>query len=125
MINRLLIVIASIIVAILNIILNYLFIPIFGYIAAAYTTLISYILFSIFHYLFMRRLVKLKIGEIRIYNIKFIFMLALIFVVFSAIIMCLYNYPVIRFLVVLSLIFIAILKRDLLINIIKSLRSEE
>lgn len=116
--------VASIIVAILNIMLNYLFIPVFGYIAAAYTTLISYILFSGFHYLFMRKLVKSKIGEIKIYNIKFIFMLVIIFMAFSAIIMCLYNYPIVRFLFILFLLLTAILKRDTILNIFKSLKAE-
>lgn len=104
--------------------LNYLFIPVFGYIAAAYTTLISYILFSGFHYLFMRKLVKSKIGEIKIYNIKFIFMLAIIFMAFSAIIMCLYNYPIVRFLFILFLMFIAILKRAAILNMFKSLKAK-
>ena len=44
---------STIIGAILNIILNYIFIPIFGYMAAAYTTLICYFIYAISHYVFM------------------------------------------------------------------------
>ena len=114
---------SSVLVAILNIVLNYLFIPIFGYIAAAYTTLVSYILFSVFHYLFMKRLVKLKIGQVKIYNIKFIFTLALIFISFSAIVMCLYNYPIVRYLLILALMLVAVWKRKLVLSTIKNFKS--
>lgn len=115
--------ISSVLVAILNIAMNYLFIPIFGYIAAAYTTLVSYILFSIFHYLFMKRLVKLKIGQVKIYNIKFIFTLALIFISFSAIVMCFYNYPVVRYLLILAIMLVAVWKRKLVLSTIKNFKS--
>ena len=115
--------ISSVLVAILNIILNYLFIPIFGYIAAAYTTLVSYILFSAFHYLFMKRLVKLKIGEVNIYNIKFISTLAIVFIFFSAIVMCLYNYTVIRYLLILAIMLVAVWKRKLVLITIKNFKS--
>lgn len=115
--------ISSVLVAIINIVLNYWFIPIFGYIAAAYTTLISYILFSIFHYLFMKRLVKLKIGQVKIYNIKFIFTLALIFISFAAIVMCLYNYPIIRYLLILAIMIVAVWKKKLVLSTIKNFRS--
>lgn len=47
----------SIIVAVLNIILNYYFIPMYGYIAAAYTTLVSYMLYAIVHTLIARFIV--------------------------------------------------------------------
>lgn len=114
---------SSVLVAILNIVLNYWFIPIFGYIAAAYTTLVSYILFSVFHYLFMKRLVKLKIGQVKIYNIKFIFTLALIFISFSAIVMCLYNYPIVRYLLILALMLVAVWKRKLVLSTIKNFKS--
>ena len=45
--------IASIFVAIANIILNSIFIPIYGFIAAGYTTMVCYVLYSIVHYIFM------------------------------------------------------------------------
>ena len=46
---------ASIIAAIVNILLNYWLIPILGYFAAGYTTLMSYILLSIMHYIIYRK----------------------------------------------------------------------
>ncbi len=48
------IVLASVMCAVLNIILNCIFIPKYGYNAAAYTTFICYLVFCFLHYLFYR-----------------------------------------------------------------------
>ncbi|MCI5901810.1 MAG: polysaccharide biosynthesis C-terminal domain-containing protein, partial [Blautia sp.] len=53
----------SMIGALLNIGLNYVFIRLFGYIAAAYTTLFCYIVFAASHYIYMTRSVKRIIGQ--------------------------------------------------------------
>ena len=63
----------SVMAAILNIILNFIFIKKFGYYAAAYTTLISYFLLFMFHYYGMRKVEKRKI-----YDLKYIFLLSVI-----------------------------------------------
>ncbi|MCD8013669.1 MAG: oligosaccharide flippase family protein [Lachnospiraceae bacterium] len=52
--------IGTIIAAIINIALNYIFIPRFGYIAAAYTTLIGYFILLVIHYMFVLKLKKTK-----------------------------------------------------------------
>ena len=57
---------ASIIAAISNYVLNYIFIPRKGYLAAAYTTLASYIILTVLHILLVK---KIKMGNI--YNNKF------------------------------------------------------
>ena len=46
--------IASMIVAVLNIVLNYIFIKKYGFVAAGYTTLASYIFYAAIHYVFMK-----------------------------------------------------------------------
>lgn len=72
--KTILVMVASVIASVTNIVLNILLIPKFGYFAAAYTTLISYITLMIMHFLFMK-----KIEKNRIYNEKLIFItLALI-----------------------------------------------
>ena len=60
------IMVGTLIAAAINIILNLIFIPIFGYVAAAYTTLAGYISLLLIHYLFVR-----KMGKHGIYNMKF------------------------------------------------------
>ncbi|MCM1187052.1 MAG: oligosaccharide flippase family protein [Lachnoclostridium sp.] len=47
-----LIAVGSVLAAVINIILNYLFIPLYGYHMAAYTTAVTYFLYFSFHYLF-------------------------------------------------------------------------
>lgn len=47
--------------AVINIILNYIYINKYGYYAAAYTTLITYILYFVFHYLISTVLLKKKV----------------------------------------------------------------
>ncbi len=48
----------TIVAAIVNIILNYIFIHRFGFIAAAYTTLAAYTLFAALHYIISRKLIQ-------------------------------------------------------------------
>ncbi len=48
--------IGTIIAAIINIVLNFIFISKFGYIAAAYTTLIGYVCLFLIHFIFVKRL---------------------------------------------------------------------
>lgn len=70
------ILIASIIVALLNIVLNYIFIPKYGYIAAGYTTLVSYIFYALGHYFFMKVILKMNNVNTSIYNEKLILLLS-------------------------------------------------
>lgn len=51
--------------ALLNIVLNYLFIPVVGYEIAAYTTFIGYLVISVCHYFISRMLIKHDIYEIK------------------------------------------------------------
>lgn len=96
---------ATIIGAIINIILNLISIPIIGYQAAAYTTLIGYIIMIIFHYIFYRKICNEEIYDIR-YMIKSIF----IFLGNMFIIMLIYPYFIVRVLIVFCLILILVKK---------------
>ena len=66
------IMLASVIGAVLNIILNYVFINLCGYVAAAYTTLFCYFLFTVMHYVFMSKICRNYLSGIRPYNKKII-----------------------------------------------------
>lgn len=74
-----LIMLASIIGAILNIILNYFGIKMFGYIAAAYTTIICYMLFVLFHYILMTNICNKYLDGVRPYNTKLLVLGSLFF----------------------------------------------
>ena len=88
---------ASVLGAILNLILNYCAIKIWGYMAAGYTTLICYIFFVMLHYLFMRKVTKKYMNNYKVYDIRIILALGFALVIASAIMMCLFNYWYIRY----------------------------
>lgn len=87
---------ASVVAAVSNIVLNAVFIPKFGFIAAGYTTLICYVLLAIMHYLSMRWICKENnIG--RIYDLKFIVLFSVALTVVSLLLMITYNMVYIRY----------------------------
>ena len=83
---------ASFIAATLNVALNYIFIPKFGYIAAAYTTFLCYMVQATIDYYAMRKVV----GQ-SVYNMKHILTLSFIVIGFSITSGQLYQYSLIRY----------------------------
>jgi O-antigen/teichoic acid export membrane protein len=114
--------VASIICAICNLILNACFIPNYGFVAAGYTTLICYILYAFVHYLFMKKIQKEQQIE-SIYNGKYMWLIAMIFVLMSIFVSFLYTHTWLRFCVifVLGIITVSVLvfKRDVIKSLVK------
>lgn len=98
------IMLASIMGAVLNVILNYIFIPLFGYLAAGYTTLFCYMLYAIGHYLFMKKISNDYLGGENPYDAKHIVVITAIFIIIGFVFMATYKVPVIR----LSLLLVSI-----------------
>ena len=109
--------IASICGAVLNIILNYIFIPIFGYYAAGYTTLMCYIVYDIVHFIFMKKVCKENLGNIKIFDIKILLSIAGIFVFFGFVVMALYNMLLIRMITLVLFCMIVFLKRNIICRV--------
>ena len=84
--------IATVLAALMNYILNYIFIPKYGYIAAAYTTFISY-LFLLFEHMFLVYKIKLNI----VYSYKFVFFAVIVACIFAFIGNNLYSNNTIRY----------------------------
>lgn len=112
---------ASVIGALLNIVLNYLFIPRFGYLAAGYTTMVCYIIFSVAHYFFMEKCIKEEKLNIRIYDIKIIFAISVLLVVISVAMMFLYKFVLIRYIILTALILWLAVNRKMIIAKAKEL----
>lgn len=94
--------IASGIVAVLNIVLNYIFIPVFGYITAGYTTFVCYAIYSISHYLFMIKTCK----EVKVdnpYSGKKIWGIALIYAIASISVSFTYRHNALRYAIIVIL----------------------
>ena len=117
--------IASMSGALLNVILNTIFIPLFGLIAAGYTTLISYIVITTVYYFSMRKCCKKNLITEEIFDIKFIIILIGVFGIYSAIALMLYKITVIRYMMALIIMFLLILRRKEITNIIQKLRRDK
>ena len=116
--------VASITAAALNVILNFVFIKKFGYLAAGYTTLASYILYALAHYLFMKVVSKKHADGYGFFNNKIILIVSLIFVAISLAIIKLYNYAIIRYVIISVMVVVAILFRKKIVRIIKRDKGE-
>lgn len=108
--------IATCVGAILNIILNYIFIRIYGYVAAGYTTLFCYIIYTLSHYLFMRKICKEEVETKVPYDSKVLIAISIGFICVGFAMMSTYNYPIIRYGIILLIIVFLILFRSQLIH---------
>lgn len=115
---------ASVIGAILNIILNYILMPIFGYYAAGYTTLFCYIMFSLGHFIFMRVVCRRKLDGDKVYDHKTILILSIAFVILAFGMMAIYDYPIIRYAIICIMLIICWFKRDKLIEYFKMIKEK-
>ena len=117
--------VASVVGAVLNIILNAIFIPIYGYIAAAYTTLVCYMVYSFLHYLFMRKACEKHTNGVQPYNTRKIVLISGVFIIVGFVLMGLYNYRWARYLVVLLLCAVMYIKRQFFIDSIKTISKKK
>lgn len=94
--------IASVSVAVINVLLNWVMIPRYGYVAAGYTSLISYACLLAIHYF-----LATKTNYINAYDTKFVFISVLLLLIFMFFIIWLYSLSsFVRFLLVIIFTFI-------------------
>ena len=105
---------STIIAAIINIMLNYVFIKRLGYIAAAYTTLITYVLYFIFHYL-----VAKKIDNRSLYSIPILLGMSLLVITFMFFTVFLVNNIMIRWFLALAVLVVLFIIEESDIKILK------
>lgn len=120
-----LVALASIGAAIINVILNYIFIQIFGFIAAGYTTVACYVLFALCHNIFMNIVLKKNGVKEKIYNTKLIWILALSAVVCALLIVPIYQYLILRALIVVIIITVMFIKRKDIFSMIANIKINE
>ena len=112
---------ASAISAVTNVVLNYIFIQKYGYIAAGYTTLFCYILFSICHYMFMRKVSRKHMGGDKIYNIKLLTIVVLLFTALSVFAVRLYdkNMLIYRYIFIVAIMVTLIIYRRKIVVLLR------
>lgn len=116
---------SSILAAVINLGLNYVFIKKFGYVAAGYTTLVCYVLYSIGHAIVSCRVMKKFMLGKTLFDYKCVIGLS-IFVILAGI-GCnfIFEYKVIRYGLIVVFAVLAFVKRDLLISNIVGLRKSK
>lgn len=110
---------ASVIGALLNILLNYIFIKKFGYIAAGYTTLVCFMVYATAHYVFMRKVCRACCDGEYPYTTGRILLITLLFLIVGFIFMATYNYPIIRYGAVGVVLVGTIIMRKRIISVVK------
>lgn len=108
--------VGSAVVAVANVVMNYVFINLFGYMAAGYTTLVCYIFLSIYHYWYSR-----KIGMNDIYDDKFTISLSVGMIVFSIVVTFTYSFSFLRYGLIGVIGVLCVWKRDWIIPQIKNI----
>ena len=111
--------IATIVAAIVNMILNAIFIPMYGYIAAAYTTLAAFIVLAISQGVVMKYVHRKKL-----YNMKLVFLLSLIVVIICIAFNALYSSIIIRYSVTILLLITLFVFRKSIIQILKTVKKD-
>ena len=117
--------VASVGVALLNIILNYIFIRIFGFIAAGYTTLFCYIAYTIAHYYVMRHICKRNKCELNLFDIKKIVVISVVLLAAVFGITVLYDVWFARYAVILGVCVFVFFKRKVILRTYKMMKTKD
>lgn len=104
---------ASVVSALLNIILNLIFINIFGYMAAGYTTLFCYVALAVSHYFMAKSVLKARKETFEMLDSRFVLIYSLFVLGFSFAFALVYEIAAIRYMMILLLtgILLAMRKR--------------
>ena len=108
----------SVVGAIANVVLNIAIIPVFGYVAAAYTTLFSYVIYAVGHIIYVNRILMSQETSIS-FPVGFLLKLGALSVVASVLIGLLYDYFIIRCLLVAVICLVVLYNREFLIRLLK------
>ncbi|MBR2523968.1 MAG: oligosaccharide flippase family protein [Clostridiales bacterium] len=111
----------STLVAVSNVVLNFLLIPRFGYVAAGYTTLFCYAVFALVHYCLMRKICRDCCGGIYPYDTRIIILISGLFIAAGFAVSLTYPYPFVRYGILAAVMVAALIMRRTIVSSIKSL----
>lgn len=115
---------ATVMGAIVNIVLNYFLIKKYGYFAAGYTTLVCYMLYAIIHYIFMRKICSKENAGKQPYDNSILIKITAIFLLVSFLFLMLYKRFVLRYIVIILFLLLLFIKRDMIITEIRKIISK-
>lgn len=114
--------VVSVIGAISNIVLNYIFISAFGYVAAGYTTLICYMLYCLGHYLYMRKIVNDECDGIQPFDLKIYITITICFLLSGFCILATYRFKYLRYILIVLICIGTIICRKQIIRVLSRIR---
>ena len=115
--------IASVLSAVLNIVLNYFLIPVFGYIGSAYITAACYLATAILHYAFMCSALRDAGVDHKVYDSHFLFLVGAISFVCAFVSIALYQVGVIRYAVIGAFVAVLFVFRKKIVRAVRIIRS--
>ena len=115
---------SSIIAAVLNLILNFIFIPRYGYVAAAYTTLASYFVYCMLHNIFAHYICRKEGIPSSIFSLDTVVFATFAVITGAFFMNILYKYILVRYGIIIIISLIIIWKRDEIITIILNMKKE-
>ncbi len=108
----------TLLAAVINIVLNWIFIPLYGYQVAAYTTFIGYAIMFILHYVNLRRL-----GMNEYINLKMASRLLLLNTMAAFLMITVYDKSIVRYTIIAIAVFVAGLNYKKMWNYIKMMKA--
>lgn len=103
----------TILAAVLNLVLNYIFIPKFGYVAAAFTTAISYFVIFILHSIYSKTL------NLNVFSIKMFILPIIEIFIFCALFYLLTDLPIARWIIaIIYFCTVAFIQRDKIMTVL-------
>lgn len=115
----------SVMVALLNIGLNYVCIKQWGYFAAGYTTLFCYVVFCIAHYFNLKHICKKHCNNHQIFTARYTLIVCIIFLALIIGMMALYPYRIVRYIAAFAMCGYGYYKRDFVIWLLKNKRADK
>lgn len=113
---------ATMLGAILNIVLNYIFIGLVGYMAAGYTTLICYVVYAVAHYMFSQKICNEKMNGIKIYDLRILATITMSFVIIGFVIMATYKKILLRYTIIgISFVLFVVMRKKIVMTLKKLL----
>lgn len=112
--------IGTVIVAIVNVILNIIFIQMFGFVAAGYTTLFCYIIYSAIHYCFMMRICK-KNNIVTPFNTIKMWGVAFGALTITLMLSSLYNSFIARYIIIMCVLLLIMLNKKKIVRIFRNI----
>ena len=109
--KSLFVMLASVIGALLNVLLNLVAIPRFGFIAAGYTTLICYMVFAVLHYTYMRKVCREHCDGVMPYKTGVLLKITAVFLALGFVFILTYRMDLLRYGLIALLLILGIVFR--------------